>query len=209
MNALTTLKRLAQALLFGSIISTTTTPLLHLLGITPPTAMTTAMELLHYGVLASGLLLGIMSVLILGLGYLTLTGWRTMPPLPRLVKLGFAAALGLLALLLSRPLAIVLPLPVVPTLISALGLWILLRVLSNHVTLHPPHPVASISLDTAILQARRYLSTLEPLASEVELRAATKESNDWQIALQAPASANTYHVTIHPETGEVIQWHQE
>ena len=207
MNAFTTIKRLTQAILLGSVISTTTTPLLHFLGITPPTTMTTALELLHYGVLSSGLILVIMIMLILGLGYMTLTGWRALPQLPRLVKLGFATVLGLLILLLSSPLSIVLPLPLAPTFISALSLWTLLRVVSNHFTPPPQHSVPTIPLNTVIIQAQHYLSTLEPTASEAKLLSATKQGKEWLIALHSPTSAHTYHFTIHPETGQVIQWH--
>jgi hypothetical protein len=154
--------------------------------------------LLVFGVI---LMIGAL-VLILTVGYIALTGWRDFSSIPALLKLILAFVVGLVILGLSSPLGTIIPIPFLPTVIVAAGLWVLLRQLSGRDWLASER--YEIGVEEAEAKARQDLQTRIP---NVALTAAGAQIEEGRWKLNFTGNdGSLYNVVIDARTGGTLGW---
>jgi hypothetical protein len=139
--------------------------------------------------------------LILVLGYVVLTGWRGFSKLSALLRIVASFLTGILVSALSMPLGSVIPIPFVPTLLVAAGMWLVLRKLTENSGVSQ---VENLSVDQAETIAHQ---TLQSRLINVALTAtgAEIEGNRWKLSFQG-SDSKAYEVTVDAHTGHPISW---
>lgn len=92
--------------------------------------------------------LTLMMSIVFGFGYFVLTGLRQRTAIPWPLRIFLAFLLGIVVCALAIPISLIIPLPLVPTILSALALWGSMRVISTRFSL------GRISAEEAIRRAK-------------------------------------------------------
>ena len=202
MNLLTVTKRVAQGTAFLSLFAYVVSPVLNAIGVNPPQQLSTAVDLAKYAVLYSAAFLAVTAVLILGLGYLALTGWRNYKSAPFAMRILFAAGLGLSSILMSGIFGLVIPIPLVPTCLSAATLWIALRTISNSLFDTNNH-AGGVDISHAETAASHYLAGKG--FDNLQVKEAELSGDSWKVVL-AGQDSESYEVEVNRSEGRTTGW---
>lgn len=146
-------------------------------------------------------------LLIFGVGYFTLTGWRNYKAMPKLVRLFLAFILGYVALTFSGPIAILIPVPILPIIITAVLLWAALRSISNLIADKTYSPKESIiQIDRAVANAKSFITKINPSTTELDIQESRIADGAWEVFLLARNSGEKYKIKIDSSSGSVIEW---
>ena len=202
MNVLKGAKWLAEATLFLSFISYTTSPITSMLGI-QQLPLNNTIDLLKFTSISSCIITVIVVSAIFGFGYIVLTGWREQQKLPKAIRILIAFALGALAFSLSGPISSILPIPFLPTVITTILLWGMLRTISN---LIPTKEAENITINAAIAAAQQIIKEVEPTAQSTEILETKLIGKSWKVSLLSNPSTRKYEIEIDAENGGVTRW---
>lgn len=202
MNILKGVRRIAEVLLLLSFVSFTASPITSLLGIQQPPVNNTV-ELIRF-VIITGLVIMFVAVLaVFGFGYLVLTGWRDHRRIPKAIRILLAFALGALAFSLAGPISMVLPVPFLPTVLTTILLWGVLRAISN---VFPSQRPETVQVSEAIAVARHLVKQVEPNAETANILESKLDGKHWKVSLVSNPLARKYQVEIDAQTGGVSKW---
>jgi hypothetical protein len=202
MNILEGVKRLGQILLLLSFASFTASPITSLLGIQQPTVQSTS-DTIRYFMVAGFIIMVIAVAAVFGFGYIILTGWREHRRIPKAVQLLLAFALGALAFSLSGPISLVLPIPFLPTVLTTILLWGVLRAVSNA---FPSNEQDAVEIGEAIASARNMIKQVEPSAQNLDILNSKANGKCWKVSLLSHPSSKKYEVEIDMQDGDVTGW---
>jgi hypothetical protein len=202
MNIIDRIKKLMGATMLLSFLSLTASPIISYLGI-KESAVLEAPEVVQYALVVSFAVTLILFFGALGLGYLMLTGWTGYRAMPLVFRLVLSFALGVIATMFSGPLSILLPVPLIPTLVIALLIWGCFRAVSSHLK---SDKMERIAFSDAYTLAQGHVRNLDPRIESLELLESEYENLDWRVVMKALPIDTTYEVKIDGEGGGVSQW---
>ncbi len=203
MNILRLLGRLGKAMLGLSFVSFTVAPLLSLVGIAPTgpigDVVETARLILILTLIATVAIVGITGFL----GYFILTGWKSYHVIPKLMRLVLGFMLGASAFILSGPIGILIPIPILPAVITAIAMWALLRWVSN--SLAGPTAASRLPVARLIEVARTGAQNLCPKHGDLDFHEAEAEGRVWNFKFQLRGSSNRILVKVDSISGEIVK----
>jgi len=202
MNILSGVKRLAETLVLLSFVSFTASPITSMLGIEQP-PVNDALGIVKFAMITGVVIIVVAIGAVLGFGYLILTAWKGHRRIPRSIKLLLSFALGALAFSLSGPISMVLPLPMLPTVLTTILLWGSLRAISGALPNMEPN---TIGMPDAIASARILVKQLEPNTDNIEVLASKCNGKSWKVSLLSGQSRKKYEMEIDAQTGGAIKW---
>ena len=145
-------------------------------GLKPHIQGQNVIELIGASLIWLAIIFAIMMAVVLGVGYLVFTGWTHREHIPRVLKVMIAFVLGVCVFLISAPLSMVISIPFLPIAISTIGMWILLRTISNHI-----NPVSrKVTLDQAINIAKDLHKAIFG-GDSIEIEEASLNEDNWVI----------------------------
>ena len=157
-------------LVFSSILSQ--------FGLKPPIQGQNVIELIGASLTWLAIIFAIMMGIVLAVGYLVFTGWTHRKHIPWVLKVIIAFVLGVCVFLISAPLSLVISIPFLPIAISMIGMWILLRTISNHISAAS----RKVTLDQAINIAKDLHKAIFGGGS-IEIEEASLSQDNWIIKL--------------------------
>ncbi len=169
------MNRVLQAVFFVSIPSFLAQPILNTLGlnITPPVGNT--LDALRFLLIVGVVVFALAVALVLGLGYVVLTGWRSYRNIPFALRLAFAFLLGLTIFSLAAPLGLLVPIPFASVTAVTIGLWALLHSLSNFAS----SDNLPMSITEAEILGSSYITASNPSAKNLRPAGAVYKGNQW------------------------------
>lgn len=194
---------MSEVILLLSFISFTTSPITSLLGIQQPPPLSNIIEILRYTIISGFIVILIAILTVFVFGYIILTGWRQYRKIPKAIRLLLAFTLGALAFSLAGPISLILPIPLLPTVLTTILLWAALRALSNLFPNLEPEPV---KVDEAVVSARHFVKLIDPTATDTDVIESKKTGKHWKVTLLSKSSSKKYMIDIDIETGGVIGW---
>ena len=201
MGILGTAKLLWYATISLGLTYLGTSPILNLLGFDPiGTLIQGNLKLL---LVITTTLLAIIVGLVFILGIAVLTGWRTKPGLPIKTQLLAAFPVGILTLLVSGAFSTAIPVPILPTILSAGLLWSLLRFASEEI-MRDKHDI--VSVDQAEEAAVKFWRSRRLSTSKPSSTGAVLDGNRWIITLLNGETTGQFDVDT--QTGIVSGWRQ-
>jgi len=201
MGILGTAKLLWYATISLGLTYLGTSPILNLLGLDPiGTLIQGNLKLL---LVITTTLLAIIIGLVFILGIAVLTGWRTKPGLPIKTQLLAAFPVGILTLLVSGAFSTAIPVPILPTILSAGLLWSLLRFASEEI-MRDKHDI--VSVDQAEEAAVKFWRSRRLSTSKPSSTGAVLDGNRWMITLLNGETTGQFDVDT--QTGIVSGWRQ-
>lgn len=201
MGILGTAKLLWYATISLGLTYLGTSPILNLLGLDPiGTLIQGNLKLL---LVITTTLLAIIIGLVFILGIAVLTGWRTKPGLPIKTQLLAAFPVGILTLLVSGAFSTAIPVPILPTILSAGLLWSLLRFASEEI-MRDKHDI--VSVDQAEEAAVKFWRSRRLSTSKPSSTGAVLDGNRWIITLLNGETTGQFDVDT--QTGIVSGWRQ-
>lgn len=207
MDVFKTIKRLSTVLLLLSFFSFTAMPITNLIGISPPSQLSDATEFARLAMIFIFAAIAATVLIMFGVGYFTLTGWRNHKAIPKLVRLFLAFILGYVAFTLSGPIAMLIPVPILPTIITGILLWATLRSISSLLLGKSPGQKESpIQIDRAIANAKSFINKMNPSATELDIQESRIADGSWEVLLLAKNSGEKYKIKIDGSSGSVIAW---
>jgi hypothetical protein len=202
MNVIDGIKKLMGATMLLSFLSFTASPIISYLGITEP-AVLEAPEVFQYAMVVSLAVTIILFLGSLGLGYLIMTGWIGYKALPLVFRLVLSFVLGVVAIMFSGVLSVLLPVPLLPTLVVSFLIWCCFRAVSNHFA---SGMTDIITFSDAFNLAKSLVKSLDSRVEDVELLESEIEKRDWRVVIKALPNETKYEVKIDSEGGNVSQW---
>jgi len=173
------------------------------------------LEILGYSVQSLGSLIefvklllliavGLFIFLMLGttlIGYLVITGWRRHHEIPGGIKLLASLLVGTVIVVLSAPLGLFLPIPLLPTAITAITAWYLLRKLSEHkVDTNCRRPTITEIEESASRHLRTKAAETDPIRTlDLQLN-----DNEWDGLFLAGKQGTPYRLKIEADNATVI-----
>lgn len=206
MDLLKFAKRLAEALLALSFMYFTSSPIMKLVGIMPPEQVANVADILKFVVSACLIIFAAIVGITIGLGFLILTGWQDCKIIPKPLKLCFAFALGAVALLLSGPLSLLIPVPILPTIITSLLLWGALRGISKLGVSAEFRKKHLLTVQDAIKVATSFINQLEPESEDMNVAEAKIDGDHWMVFLSSQRLRKNYKIKLDGCTGEITEW---
>ena len=201
MGILGTAKLLWYATISLGLTYLGTSPILNLLGLDPiGTLIQGNLKLL---LVITTTLLAIIIGLVFILGIAVLTGWRTKPGLPIKTQLLAAFPVGILTLLVSGAFSTAIPVPILPTILSAGLLWSLLRFASEEI-MRDKHDI--LSVDQAEEAAVKFWQSRKLSTAKPSSTGAVLDGNRWIITLLNGETTGQFDVDT--QTGIVSGWRQ-
>ena len=201
MGILGTAKLLWYATISLGLTYLGTSPILNLLGLDPiGTLIQGNLKLL---LVITTTLLAIIIGLVFILGIAILNGWRTKPGLPIKTRLLAAFPVGILTLLVSGAFSTAIPVPILPTILSAGLLWSLLRFASEEI-MRDKHDI--VSVDQAEEAAVKFWRTRRLSTGKPSSTGAVLDGNRWIITLLNGETTGQFDVDT--QTGIVSGWRQ-
>jgi hypothetical protein len=186
MNILGALKKLLTALLSISFLYFMVMPILNFMGVQIPHDVT---NLTSSVILLISLAIIVAVLIMLGLGYCALTGWRNYKALPKVVRILLAFILGVAIFFLTGPLSILLPIPLLPLVVATVLLWTVLRALSNLIIKGEGGQRGVIDLEKAFFGAKSFLKKWHLVSGEeLALEECKMVDDGWEIVLSSKSS---------------------
>ena len=201
MGILGTAKLLWYATISLGLTYLGTSPILNLLGFDPIGTLIEGNLKLLLVIITT--LLAIIIGLVFILGIAVLTGWRTKPRLPIKIRLLAAFPVGILTLLVSGAFSTAIPVPILPTILSAGLLWSLLRFASEEI-MRDKHDI--VSVDQAEEAAVKFWRSRRLSTSKPSSTGAVLDGNRWIITLLNGETTGQFDVDT--QTGIVSGWRQ-
>lgn len=212
MDVIKNIQRFVKVLSFLALASFTVSPLTEMFGISLPTQATSIIEVSRTALLITTIGFIAFIAIIFGAGYFILTGFRNHRSFPRPVKVVAAFLFGGVALMLSGVFGLVIPIPILPTLITAIILWTIIRLLSKGLrkTITTDNKNAKMKIvtkqrDIDIEEAERiaieFIKKRGIAPSTAPVERARLTSNGWEV------SAGNCTVNISRKNGGVTGWH--
>jgi len=207
MDLFKTIKKLSTVLLLLAFFSFTATPITNLMGISPPSHLGDITEFTRLTILFVFAAIAVIVLVIFGVGYFTLTGWRNYKSMPKLVRLFVAFILGYVAFTVSGPIGLLIPVPILPIIIIAILLWAALRSISNLLSAEDHgRKDGSIQIEKAISTAKSFLKRLDPSAEDLDIQESRMADEAWEVLLISKQSGQKYKVKIDGSSGSVTAW---
>jgi len=207
MDFFKTIKKLSTVLLLLSFFSFTAMPITNLIGISPPSQLGDLTEFTRLAVVFIFAAIAVIVLIIFGVGYFTLTGWRNYKSMPKLLRLFLAFILGYVAFTFSGPIALLIPVPILPTIIAAILLWAVLRSISSFLSeKRPSRKDGTVEIENAIATAKSFLKKLDPSTKELDIQESRMADDEWEVLLLSKQSGQKYKVKIDSSSGSVTAW---
>ena len=207
MDFFKTIKKLSTVLLLLSFFSFTAMPITNLIGISPPSQLGDLTEFTRLAVIFIFAAIAVIVLIIFGVGYFILTGWRTYKSMPKLLRLFLALILGYVAFTFSGPIALLIPVPILPIIITAILLWAALRSISSFLYgKSPGQKDGTVEIEKAIATAKSFLKKLDPSAKELDIQELRMADDEWEVLLLSKQSGQKYKVKIDSSSGSVTAW---
>jgi len=207
MDIFKTIKRLSTVLLLLSFFSFTAIPITNLIGVSPPSQLGDITEFTRLAIIFIFAVIAVTILIMFGVGYFTLTGWRNYKAIPKLVRLFIAFILGYVAFTFSGPIAMLIPVPILPIIIAAILLWATLRSISSILVQKAPSQKSNvIQIEKAIASAKSFINKMDPSTKELDIQESRIANGAWEVLLQAENSGQKYRVKIDGSSGSVIAW---
>ena len=202
------IERLSKVFLALSLFSFLASPITNLLGIYPPQHFTNIMDFMKVLSIFMAVTLIVSTLIVFVLGYLILTGWRGHKNIPKILRLCFAFALGYAALMFSGPISMLIQIPILPTVISSIILWIILRLISSSFTSKDPYGKShgNISIEKAIDSAISFLKKIEPEIERSDVSEANVMDGIWEILISSKKFGGKYKVSVDGSSGGILAW---
>jgi hypothetical protein len=202
MNIMQLVKRLGTGIIILSSSAFIASPIASLFGIDQLATQDVS------GAISAFILIGIailiISVLtIFGFGFIALSGWKGARQIPKLLRVLLAFAIGIIVFAISGPISVLIPIPLLPLLLTTILVWSVLRAISNAFTNSESN---SVSITEAITEAKEVVKQVEPTSTNLEVIDSTNNGKFWRIFLFSNSSLKKYEVEIDGELGEVRQW---
>jgi hypothetical protein len=206
-NLFKTIKTLSTVLLLLSFFSFTAMPITNLIGISPPSQLGDLTEFTRLAIIFIFAAITIIVLIIFGVGYFTLTGWRNYKSMPKLLRLFLAFILGYVAFTASGPIAMLIPVPILPTIITAILLWAVLRSISSFLYgKSPSQKNGTVEIERAVATAKSFLKKLDPHTEELDIQESKMADGEWEVLLLSKQSGQKYKVKIDGSSGSVTAW---
>lgn len=150
--------------------------------------------------------IGLFILLIAGttlIGYLVITGWRRHHEIPKGIKLLASLLVGTAIVVLSAPLGVFVPIPLVPTAITTITAWYLLRKLSEYkVDANCKRPDITEIEESASRHLRTKAGETDPIRTlDLQLN-----DNEWNGLFLAGKQGTPYRLKIEADNARVISW---
>ena len=202
MNILQGIKKLGTTLLVLSFGSFAASPIASILGVQQPPIQNTV-ETIKYFIIIGGLIMAIAVLTIFVFGYLSLSGWKGYRNIPKGMRVLFAFTLGIIIISLSGVISILLPVPFLPTILTTILLWGLLRAFSSNI---PSNEVKQVQVTEAIIAAKNLVEQVEPTANELDILDSHSDGKNWKVSLFSKGSSKKYEVEVDMNSGGIKQW---
>lgn len=202
MNILQGIKKLGTTLLILSFGSFAASPIASLLGVQQPPIQNTV-ETIKYFIIIGGLIMAIAVLTIFVFGYLSLSGWKGYRNIPKGMRVLFAFTLGIIIISLSGVISILLPVPFLPTILTTILLWGLLRAVSSNI---PSNEAKQVQVTEAIIAAKNLVEQVEPTANELDILDSHSDGKNWKVSLFSEESSKKYEVEVDINNGGIKKW---
>jgi hypothetical protein len=207
MNLFKTIKKLSTVFLLLSFFSFTAMPITNLIGISPPSQLSDLTEFTRLAIVFIFATIAVTIMIIFGVGYFTLTGWHNYKSMSKLLRLFLAFILGYVAFTASGPIAMLIPVPLLPTIIVAILLWAVLRSISSFLSeKSPSQKDGTVEIEKAIATAKSFLKKLDPSTKEFIIQEVKMVDGAWEALLLSKQSGQKYKVKIDGSSGGVVVW---
>ena len=172
-------------------------------GLKPPIQGQNVIELIGASLIWLAIIFVIMMGVVFGIGYLVFTGWTHRERIPWALKIMIAFVLGVCVLSISAPLSMLIGIPFLPIAVSTIGMWFLLRKISNHI-----NPASKkVTLDQAINIAKDLHKAIFG-GDSIEIEEASLNEDNWVIKLAQIKDSEKVvaEYVIDAERGGVKKW---
>ncbi|MGC9014897.1 MAG: hypothetical protein ACP5KW_11030, partial [Thermoproteota archaeon] len=171
MDAFKIIKRLFTVLLLLSFFSLIAIPITNLIGVSPPSQLSDIIEFTRLAIVFVFAAIAVIVLIIFGVGYFTLTGWRNYKAIPKLVRLFIALILGYVVFTISGPIAMLIPVPILPIIIATILLWAVLRSISSILADKVYSQKGNvIQIEKAVASAKSFMSKMDPSTREFSIQ---------------------------------------
>jgi hypothetical protein len=205
------IERLSKVLLILSLFSFSASPITNLLGIYPPQQIANIMDFMKLLSMFIAVTLIAATLIIFVLGYFILTGWRSYKDIPKILRLCLAFALGYIALMFSGLISTFIQIPILPTVISSIILWIILRLISGSAILkdYCRESYENISIEKAIDVAISFLKKIEPEIEKGDVAEVNVANDVWEILVSSKKFDRKYKISVDGSSGGILAWSTE
>ena len=169
------LNRVLQVLFFVSIPSFLAQPVLGILGlnVTPPIGGT--LDTIRFLLIVGVVVFALAILLVFGLGYLVLTGWKSYRNIPFALRLALAFLMGLTVFSLADPIGLLVPIPFASVTMVTIGLWGALRSISGYTS----SDELPMTITEAEMLGSSYITSRNPASKNLQPAGAVYKGNQW------------------------------
>lgn len=194
------LNRVLQGVFFLSIPSFLAQPLMNMLGLGLQPPVGNLFDTLRF-LLIIGVVVFVLAIaLVLGLGYLVLTGWRGYRRIPFALRIAFAFLIGLSVFSLAAPLGLLLPIPFASITLATIGLWGLLRSISSFTLQEEELPMSIVEAE---LLGSSYIASRQPSVGRLTPTGAIHGENSWTLQYSSEAGVN-FEVKVDSKKRKIL-----
>jgi hypothetical protein len=202
MNVLKGIKKLGTGLLLLFLALFAISPIASFIGIPQPPVQDIS-AFLQFLLIIGSIVIAVAILAIFGFGYLALTGWKDYKKFSKKIRFWFAFSLGVVIFSLSGPLSVLLPIPFLPIVLTAMFLWGILRTVSH---LFLKNEASNLRINDAITTAKDLVIEIEPTAQDMDILDSWLDKNLWKVLLLSKKSQRKYEIQIDNKNGGVTKW---
>ena len=111
--------------------------------------------------------------------------------------------MGIIIFTVSGPISVLIPIPFLPLVLTAILFWSVLRAASS---VFPSPESESVPLTEAITSAKEVIRQVEPASQSIVVTDSKSNGKLWRIFLFSNSTSKRYEVKVDAQHGGVTSW---